>query len=255
MQQRSRLKSLDKFKSNVNSILLSTDVAARGLDIPQVDHVIHYQVPRTTDCYVHRSGRTARAGKGGVALALIAPDELKTWKNLMKNLGRADDMPSPPIEYSISNKLKELLELAKRIDTLEHKNTKQSHEKNWIKKTAEMLEIDLDDIEYDTSDHEGMSRTRRSSTQTAHQAKLLRAQLRERLSDPLIIKNKSLIVRPKKQGNSSSSHRPNSSRKKFNHCFIKDSSVIEGFLSNQNHAHLIGLESSVSALNELSTPY
>jgi ATP-dependent RNA helicase DDX24/MAK5 len=89
MQQRSRLKSLDRFRSSSNSVLLSTDVAARGLDIPKVDHVIHYQVPRSSDCYVHRSGRTARAGKGGVALALIAPDELKTWRSLMKSLGRS----------------------------------------------------------------------------------------------------------------------------------------------------------------------
>lgn len=86
MQQRARLKSLDKFRSTAKSIMLSTDVAARGLDIPSVDHVVHYQVPRTVDCYVHRSGRTARAGKDGVALVLIGPDELKIWRGLVRSL-------------------------------------------------------------------------------------------------------------------------------------------------------------------------
>ncbi|EFP75857.1 ATP-dependent RNA helicase [Puccinia graminis f. sp. tritici] len=244
MQQRSRLKSLDRFRSSSNSILLSTDVAARGLDIPQVDHVIHYQVPRSSDCYVHRSGRTARAGKGGVALALIAPDELKTWRSLMKNLGRADDLPSPPIEHSISNKLKELLELAKKIDTLEHKSTKQSHDENWMKKTAEMLEIDLDHSNDESDGDDQDKQPKKGDNKAMTQAKILRARLKEKLADPLIIKNNSLIIRSK----ANHQHRP----RKINNCFIKDPQVIKNFLSNQNHSHLVGLDRSVNALNELS---
>lgn len=60
MQQKQRLKNLERFKANPQSILIASDVAARGLDIPLVDHVIHYQLPRTSELYVHRSGRTAR---------------------------------------------------------------------------------------------------------------------------------------------------------------------------------------------------
>ncbi|EGG09921.1 uncharacterized protein MELLADRAFT_34213, partial [Melampsora larici-populina 98AG31] len=149
MQQRARLKSLDKFKSSPKTILLSTDVAARGLDIPLVDHVIHYQVPRTVDCYVHRSGRTARAGRDGVALVLIAPDEVKVWRGLMRSLNRVDNLPSPPIEHSISNKLKELVTLASKIDELEHRSTKKSADANWAKKTAELLDIEDDDGQYE----------------------------------------------------------------------------------------------------------
>ena len=88
MQQRARLKSLDRFKSATNSILLATDVAARGLDIPSVSHVVHYQLPRSADVYVHRSGRTARAGKEGLALQLVAPEEKQMQRLLMASLGK-----------------------------------------------------------------------------------------------------------------------------------------------------------------------
>ncbi|CAD7012802.1 unnamed protein product [Ceratitis capitata] len=55
MVQKQRLKNLERFRDNPNGLLIATDVAARGLDIPNVEHVIHYQVPRTSENYVHRS--------------------------------------------------------------------------------------------------------------------------------------------------------------------------------------------------------
>lgn len=73
-----------------NSVLLATDVAARGLDITGIDHVIHYQLPRSTDTYVHRSGRTGRAGESGLAFALIEPKEKRVWRELRKGLGRGE---------------------------------------------------------------------------------------------------------------------------------------------------------------------
>ena len=112
LQQRQRLKNLDRcvhvpgflshvphlfrrFKSNANSILLATDIAARGLDIPAVDHVIHYQVPRAADAYVHRNGRTARAMQKGFGLVLCAPDERRVFRSVLVGLGRgAIDLPS-----------------------------------------------------------------------------------------------------------------------------------------------------------------
>jgi len=89
LEQRQRLKNLDRFKSSANGILIATDVAARGLDIPAVDHVIHYQVPRTADTYVHRNGRTARANREGLALIMTTPDERKMTRSLYMNLGRS----------------------------------------------------------------------------------------------------------------------------------------------------------------------
>lgn len=88
MQQRQRLKNLDKFKEKENSILIATDVAARGLDIPCVEHVLHYQTPRTSESYVHRSGRTARASKEGITILLVEPSELESYLRLCRTLGK-----------------------------------------------------------------------------------------------------------------------------------------------------------------------
>lgn len=88
MEQKQRLKNLEKFKSNSEGLLIATDVAARGLDIPNVNHVVHYQVPKTAETYVHRSGRTARGQNVGDALLLIEPQEHRSYIKLIHTLGR-----------------------------------------------------------------------------------------------------------------------------------------------------------------------
>jgi superfamily II DNA/RNA helicase len=70
-RSRERIRTLDSFKKDQIAILIATDVAARGLDIPDVSHVINYDIPQTHDTYVHRIGRTGRAGKKGNALTFI----------------------------------------------------------------------------------------------------------------------------------------------------------------------------------------
>ncbi|HBB49745.1 TPA: ATP-dependent helicase [Candidatus Nomurabacteria bacterium] len=70
-RSRERIKILDSFKKDRINILIATDVAARGLDIPDVTHVINYDVPQTYDTYVHRIGRTGRSGKKGTALTFV----------------------------------------------------------------------------------------------------------------------------------------------------------------------------------------
>lgn len=77
-----------RFKSATDGVLVATDVAARGLDVPSVDHVIHYQIPRSADVYVHRNGRTARAKKDGFSLQLCSPEEKKVTRALMHSLKR-----------------------------------------------------------------------------------------------------------------------------------------------------------------------
>ena len=71
--QKERTPSLASFKSSHTKILVATDVASRGLDIPEVDLVVNYNVPRDPVDYVHRVGRTARAGRGGVVVSLVSP--------------------------------------------------------------------------------------------------------------------------------------------------------------------------------------
>jgi ATP-dependent RNA helicase DDX24/MAK5 len=90
MIQKQRLKNLERFTANPNGILIATDVAARGLDIPNVKHVIHYQVPKTTENYVHRSGRTARANNEGIAVLMMEPKEVRDYVRLHQNLGRSE---------------------------------------------------------------------------------------------------------------------------------------------------------------------
>jgi superfamily II DNA/RNA helicase len=70
-RSRDRIRTLDLFKQDKITILIATDVAARGLDIPDVTHVINFDVPQTYDTYVHRIGRTGRAGKKGQALTFV----------------------------------------------------------------------------------------------------------------------------------------------------------------------------------------
>ncbi|KAK4701559.1 ATP-dependent RNA helicase DDX24/MAK5, partial [Phenoliferia sp. Uapishka_3] len=188
MQQRARLKSLDRFKASKNGILLATDVAARGLDIPSVSHVVHYNLPRSADVYVHRSGRTARAGQEGLALQLVAPEEKQMQRLLMASLGKDVDFPVLPTDFSILDKLKERIELAKKIENAMHKATKAAHEDNWIKQAAEAMDIDLDsDMDYSDGEATGV-KSRKQLKGKAAKVKVLRAQLQAMLDTPLMMR-------------------------------------------------------------------
>lgn len=90
MEQKQRLKNLENFQKHEESVMVTTQVASRGLDIPNVQHVIHYQVPTTGEDYVHRSGRTARADKEGLSILIIAPNEVKFFVKLQRTLGRSE---------------------------------------------------------------------------------------------------------------------------------------------------------------------
>ena len=89
MDQHKRLEWLDRFKSNDVSILVCSDVAARGLDIPTVSHVFNYDVPSHAEDYVHRIGRTGRAGRTGVSVTLASPADAKFLGAIEKLIGKA----------------------------------------------------------------------------------------------------------------------------------------------------------------------
>ncbi|KAH9937987.1 DEAD-domain-containing protein [Amylocystis lapponica] len=193
LEQRQRLKNLDRFKSTPHAVLLATDVAARGLDVPAVDHVVHYQAPRTADAYVHRNGRTARASRRGFSLLLCAPDEQRLFRALMGRLGRQEDaVPEMPVELYMLDKLKVRIQLARQIDTAQHRVRKQAHERNWLKEAAEAMEIELDpDLARQARsrlDSEGEREAPSKQKRKAAEAKAasLKAELKRLLAQPLV---------------------------------------------------------------------
>ncbi|KAI9241715.1 MAG: P-loop containing nucleoside triphosphate hydrolase protein [Podila humilis] len=147
MQQRQRLKNLDRFKSNPYAFMIASDVAARGLDIPLVDHVIHYQVPRSGDIYVHRSGRTARADNEGISLLICGPDEVQLYRKMCVTLKKDQNggIPEFPIDRGVINDMKKRVALAKKIDEQEHRVQKAAHQDDWMVKSAEAMDIILDE--------------------------------------------------------------------------------------------------------------
>ena len=82
--QNARQRVLDSFKSKEVGVLVATDIAARGIDIDQLDYVINFDLPNIPETYVHRIGRTGRAGNDGVAISFCGKDELPYWKDIKK---------------------------------------------------------------------------------------------------------------------------------------------------------------------------
>ena len=98
--QIAREKALKAFREGEIDVLVATDVAARGIDIDDITHVINYQIPEDEQSYVHRIGRTGRAGKTGIAITLVDWDELERWSMINKALNL--DCPDPAETYSSS---------------------------------------------------------------------------------------------------------------------------------------------------------
>ncbi|KAJ1680346.1 ATP-dependent RNA helicase [Spiromyces aspiralis] len=165
LQQRQRLKNVDRFKATPNSVLVASDVAARGLDIPEVDCVIHYQLPRSGDIYVHRSGRTARAKKDGVSIMFVSPEERKVYFGICKVLGKPQ-IPEFPVDLNWLSRTAERIALARDIDKEEHRMRRVSYEKSWREKSAEELGIELDSDFLPSSDSEDEEVRVRKQSQT-----------------------------------------------------------------------------------------
>ncbi|KAF2998516.1 ATP-dependent RNA helicase [Curvularia kusanoi] len=162
MIQKARLRSIERFKERPGSILVATDVAARGLDIPKVDLVIHYHLPRAADTYVHRSGRTARADASGSSIIICAPEEVAGVRRLVAkvhakaesakeqtNKKRAYFIRTLDIDRRIVSRLKPRATLSKKLaDTVIAKEKKNSTDEMFMQ-AAEDLGIDYDSEEFE----------------------------------------------------------------------------------------------------------
>ncbi|KAL2119672.1 hypothetical protein VTJ04DRAFT_6633 [Mycothermus thermophilus] len=188
MEQKARLRSLERFKAGqapnrpggggkpnnnnnnqqqhptASSILVATDVAARGLDIPSIDLVIHYHVPRTADDYVHRSGRTARASNAGISILLCGPKEAVPTQRLIskvhaaaavqanntsrsKLLASGIGVRTVDIDRRLVAHLRPRVALAQKITETTIAKERGAKEDEWMRKAAEELGVDYDEEE------------------------------------------------------------------------------------------------------------
>ncbi|BCD63021.1 ATP-dependent RNA helicase DeaD [Nitratiruptor sp. YY08-26] len=103
MQQRQREETIKAFKRGNIEILIATDVAARGLDISDVSHVFNYHIPFDPESYVHRIGRTGRAGREGIAISLVTPHEFKQLLRIQKEVGSSLINKEIPTSAEVKN--------------------------------------------------------------------------------------------------------------------------------------------------------
>ncbi|KAK2811194.1 ATP-dependent RNA helicase [Emmonsiellopsis sp. PD_5] len=204
MAQKARLRSVERFSSptsDPSSILVATDVAARGLDIKGIDLIIHYHVPRTADTYVHRSGRTARALASGKSILLCAPEEIVGVARLAAKIHAGNNLAtskkklpleSVDLDRRVIARVKPRVGLAKKITDHSIAKEKLSSEDDWLRAAADDLGVDYDSEEF-AEQAKGKGRGRGRGGGREAREKLvgslskgevagLRAQLRELLS-------------------------------------------------------------------------
>jgi len=100
--QNRREQVMAAFRSGAFNLLVATDVAARGLDVPDVEMVIQTFLPRTAEAYIHRAGRTGRAGKAGVCLSLLNPEDRVYVQQLSRKIGRPVKLVAPPSQADLT---------------------------------------------------------------------------------------------------------------------------------------------------------
>lgn len=188
MDQKKRLSNLEKFRSKPDSILVATDVAARGLDIKDLDCVIHYQVPRTCESYIHRSGRTARVFQKGISLTLCEPKEVSYYRRLCSNINEGRDLDTYEIDVDLKNLMKPRVQLAQQCDKLDHKLREAQSSQNWFAKAAKECEIELDeeDLRRLSGKGKGKQQNQEDKAQDVRKLNQLHKQLKSMLKKPLV---------------------------------------------------------------------
>lgn len=210
MPQKSRLRSLERFSGTDEkasmvrtSLLIATDVAARGLDIKGITTVVHYHVPRTADAYVHRSGRTARVNNTGRSILLCSPDETGSVTKLIAKIHSrartAKDASKFIDRMYLSNDLlrqvKHRVEVSQKLVTSNQSTDKVKSEDNWLRTAANELGVDYDSEEYENAGKQGRRgrgggkerKQKKTAEQENRQSKVAqwKAQLREDLQKRL----------------------------------------------------------------------
>jgi ATP-dependent RNA helicase DDX24/MAK5 len=160
MPQKGRLRSIERFSSQPGSVLVATDVAARGLDIPGVQIVMHYHLPRAADMYIHRSGRTARSESTGKSIIICAPEEATSVRRLVAKVhataggSKKDEKGSYfirtlDIDRRVVAKLKPRATLAKKLADTTIAKEKKNSDDALLREAAEDLGVEYDSEELD----------------------------------------------------------------------------------------------------------
>src|SRR5690606_6144248 len=100
LDQSTRMRTLESFRKGELKLLVASDVAARGLDIPAVSHVFNYDVPHHADDYVHRIGRTGRAGRTGEAFMIVTPADSKNLDKVLKLIGKTPEEVTLDLDWA-----------------------------------------------------------------------------------------------------------------------------------------------------------
>ncbi|TKA26777.1 hypothetical protein B0A50_04223 [Salinomyces thailandicus] len=211
MAQKARLRSVERFTQTADSkkpsasILIATDVAARGLDIANVQLVIHYHLPRAADTYVHRSGRTARAGQAGSSVLLCGPEEVAGVRRLVAKVHAQSAVQHDQtaneaakqgyyirtldIDRRIVSRLKPRVTLAKKIADSSSAKEKHNKKDDFMRQAAEDLGVDYDSEEFEQQErgHRGRGGGRKKKEREARgltkaEVGSMRAELKDLLS-------------------------------------------------------------------------
>ncbi|CAE7266089.1 DDX24, partial [Symbiodinium natans] len=150
MRQKDRLKRIERFRKLKDALLVCTDIAARGLDVPDVSAVLHFQAPRGSEVFVHRSGRTARAGRAGETIAFVSPNDIRHWGKVYQAVGVTKErVEAVPMVPEAINAAKEASRLAADLEKKVHQTSKANNEKSWLRRAAEEADLVLEEGDED----------------------------------------------------------------------------------------------------------
>jgi len=166
MTQAKRLGSLNKFKSKARSILIATDVASRGLDIPHVDVVINFDIPTHSKDYIHRVGRTARAGRSGKSVTLVTQYDVELFQRIEHLIGK-----QLPIYKTQDEEVMQLQERVAEAQRLSKIQIKEAEDKKKQGKRGGKGNDSDNDNKLDTEESSGFKRRLQHKNNKSHKHK------------------------------------------------------------------------------------
>nr|CAA6808942.1 MAG: DEAD-box ATP-dependent RNA helicase CshA (EC [uncultured Thiotrichaceae bacterium] len=143
LNQQQRERTVERLKQSKLDIIVATDVAARGLDVPRISHVFNYDIPHDTESYVHRIGRTGRAGRSGEAILFVAPRE----KRMLYSIERATNQKIEPMQLPTKNEIvgHRIDQFKKNLDEV-RRTEKLSFFRDLIQQYQTENELELEDV-------------------------------------------------------------------------------------------------------------